>query len=403
MFDVIVVGGGPAGSTAAGILARGGCSVLLLDRAAFPRHKACGDYLNPGCAAILARLGLRDTVAATDARPVAGMRVVTSSGGAVTLPFAGGAGWAVPRRILDHALLAHAADAGTRVEEQTRVTSIAHERGEVRITAEGPHGRRVSYTGGLVIGADGLHSTIARLAGAGGPPRRGRFTVGTYVQGLVPERPLDGGDVGEIHLHRDYYCGVAYLPGGLANVTLALRRERLRTWGGSLEVGYWATLRTFPQLAGRIDRARRAGAFATSGPLAYWRRGVVRGRVLLAGDAAAYIDPLTGQGLFLALRGAEMAAAAARRALDHGEAAAAAFRQYQRARRHEFAQVFLISRILQCLAFRPGVVRRAVERVQARPELGRRLIGAVGNIEPPGALLHPGFVASVLGLAWHAY
>jgi len=399
MFDVIVVGGGPAGSTTAGLLARDGCRVLLLDRAAFPRHKPCGDYLNPGCAATLTRLGLRDTVTATGARPVAGMRVITASGATVTLPFAGGAGWAVSRRILDYALLTHAADAGAWVEEQTRVTSIAGAPGEIRITAERPNASRVSYRGRVLIGADGLHSAIARLTGAGGPPRRGRFTVGAYVEGLAPEGTLDGGDAGEIHLREDCYCGVAYLPGGLANVTLALRRERLRIWGSTLEDGYWATLRTFPLLSGRLGRARRVGAFATSGPLAYWRRGVARGRVLLTGDAAAYIDPLTGQGLFLALRGAEMAAEAARRALDHDGTAAAAFRWYERSRRDEFAQVFMISRILQCLAFRPGVVRRAVERMRARPELGMRLIGAVGNLEPPGTVLRPGFVASVLGLA----
>lgn len=391
--DVIVVGAGPAGSILASLLAGGGVQVLVVDRAAFPRPKPCGDYLNPGCAAVLVRLGLRGLLEAAGARPVRGMRVVSERGSTV-LPFLRGPGWALPRRTVDDLLLRHALSRGARFLEGWRVVAVTTGPRLAEVVAEDHRGQRRVAAAPVVVGADGLRSTVARSVGAGGPPRRGRFTVGTYLDGLsAPAHE----DVGELHLGRDRYCGVAYLPGGLANVTVSLPPRALRGRRGPLEEAYWEALRSFPALAPRLDRVRRVASFATSGPLAFWRRRSGVGRVFLVGDAAASIDPLTGQGVYLALRGAELCAAAVGRVLGGAEGPEAAVRSYGRARCRELGAVLLASRILRPLALWPPAAGRALDQMEAHPDLAERFGAAMGNLEHPSAILRPAFVLRLLG------
>lgn len=394
--DVIVVGGGPAGSATAASLARSGVRVALFEREIFPRRKPCGDYLNPGCDAAFGRLGVREAVAAAGARTVHGMRIVAPAGDGVTLSFGHRVGWDLPRRTLDDLLLAHAARCGARVYQGVRVVGIARDRSQVRVSILRRSGAPAEiYSARLAVGADGLRSAVARMGGLGGPPRRGRYTVGAYLEGLAP-RAQDAG-AGEVHLGKDRYCGVAYLPGGLANVTVAVGRDTLRSRPDTIEAWYWASLRTFPELADRLAHARQVGPIAGSGPLAYWRRRCVADRIVLVGDAAAYMDPMTGQGVYLALRGAELASAAVLDALRHVRSPRRGLAAYARAR-HELRGVFVISRILQALTFRPGIAARVVRQLRAEPHLGAALIAAVGNIAPPESVLRPGFIARTLGI-----
>lgn len=400
MADVIVVGAGPSGTTAAALLARAGCRVLLMDRAKFPRAKPCGDYLNPGCTGILTRLGVWDAVAAVSA-PVAGMRLVAADGTRVPTTFSAGRGCALPRAVLDHVLLAHAAQAGADVIEEASFVAIDRGARRVCVTVARGRGtlRQERHWAALVIGADGLGSRVARAIGAGGPLRDGRFTVGGYLEGVPADH--DGGDprpFGELHLARDRYCGVAYFPDGRANVTIALLRRELRAWWGALLPRYWSALGTFPGLRDRVQSARLVGGLRATGPLAFCRRRAAARGVLLTGDAAGFIDPMTGQGVYLALRGGELAAHAAARALDAGGATARNLAGYEQARRRTFGGAVLLSRLLQRVAFQPRLATRALRRMEARADLGTRFIDAVANVRPAASVLHPGFLAGLLGL-----
>lgn len=409
-IDALIVGGGPAGSATAALLARRGCRVVVIDRAVFPRPKACGDYLNPGCDLEFERLGVRDAVAGAAAR-VRGMRLVTADGTAAALPFPHRNGWALPRARLDQTLLEYAARCGVEIWDGSRLASLDAGPDAVRVCFE--HGGRVERRRArLVIGADGLRSAVARAAGIDAAVTHGRYTVGAYLSGLeeLPAsvdftvagesaaRRSSGTDGwGEIHLRADAYCGVAHLPGGVANVTLAAPRRTLRAWRGNVEAGYWTWLRGCPGLRDRLARAERVGPLTAVGPLGYYRRRAGRGRVLLVGDAAAHLDPMTGQGVYLALRGAELCAAIAAEALDR--TGVPSLRKYALARWREFGPVFAASRLVQGLAFRRGVARRAARQMVRHPDLAGRLVGMIGNTEGVGAVFHPAVLPRLLGWA----
>ncbi|HKV43745.1 MAG TPA: NAD(P)/FAD-dependent oxidoreductase [bacterium] len=400
ILDALVVGSGPAGSAAAAVLAMRGCRVLVAERARFPRAKPCGDYLNPGCGIVLQRIGALAEVERA-ALPVPGMRIVAPDGASAATAFSAGGGYALPRHTLDHVLMAHAARRGAAVIEEARVTALEPGAHCLRVTVERGSGpvRRESYHARLVIGADGIRSEVARMIGAGNPPRSGRFTVGAYLRDLKPDAAPGEPLPGEIHFARDRYCGVAYLPGGLANVTIALSREVVRSWRGALAARYWEALHDFPRLADRLAEAGIVGGLRTTGPVTFWRRRTVARGTLLAGDAAAFIDPMTGQGVSLALRGGELAAEAAVRALDRGGPTRRTLAAYDRARGREFAGAVFLSRALEHLAFRPVVIQRAVRAMSARSDLATRFIDAVGGVGPALSVLHLGFLAGLAGIA----
>src|SRR5213593_2167354 len=166
MQDVLIVGAGPAGSVAATVLARAGARVRLVDRATFPRHKLCGDTVNPGTLALLRRLGLSAHIEQRGL-PVAGMRLTGGTGVTVDGPYPQGLlGRALARRDVDWSLLTSASAAGAAFEPQTSVRRalVDVQDGRRRVDGVfvgGRNGSEYPIRARVTIAADGRRSTIA--------------------------------------------------------------------------------------------------------------------------------------------------------------------------------------------------------------------------------------------------
>ncbi len=390
MDDVVVVGAGPAGASLALRLARAGFAVTIVERTRFPRRKVCGEYLNGGALALLAELGILERVR-TDASPLRGIRLVTAGAPTVELPFAGAA-LAVARERLDAVLLDAAREAGARVV-WGRVETLARDRDRVAgVVVRDGAGETVAYPARCVAGADGIGSVVARKAGLTRPARgTRRFAIGGHYAGFENL----GGHV-EMYAGAGAYFAINPLSEGRANVMVVVREEQLGEWAGAVDEGVRGKAAALGRGHRSFDGARRIGARVSIGPLTHDVRSASGPGVVLVGDAAGFLNPFTGQGVYLALASARAAANAIERAFAREGQRDTEFARYASERARELAVRRRLAAAVGLLVDVPFLARRAASRLHRRPGLGAVLMGALGGTQAPQSALGPGVLGRLV-------
>jgi len=398
--DVLIVGGGPAGASTAFQLARHGVRVRVLERSGFPRAKPCAECLSPQASRILSEMGVLGELEPRGAL-LRGMIVRSPDGTSAKGDYAASHGFrafrdrglAIRRELLDDVLLRRAREAGARINERVRVADVLRDARDVvrGVRTLAANGSAEEVRARIIIGADGLRSVIARrlgLARTATWPRR--ISLVAHYRGV-----LDVSDYGEMHVERDGFVGIADVGDGVTTVAAVFPARRAREISGDRSGFLDRWLASKPHLAGRFVRATRDAHAVAVGPFASHARRAWHPGALLVGDAADFFDPFTGEGIYSALRGGELASGAIRAALETPTDAGVvdAFRAYDAARRNEFADKWRVERLIGFGVAAPPIVNRTARALRGRKSLADLLVGVTGDFVPAREVLRLGYLA----------
>lgn len=383
--DVVVVGAGPAGSVAAYRLAASGAQVALLERATFPRDKVCGDGISARALEILARMGLADWSQQFRAPTV--LRLVFPNGqvlegrapkGDVTCY-----GRVIPRLELDAALAQAAVHAGARLLEGTRVQAVEiAERNGVVVRA-----RSTTVTASLLLLADGSHAPVTRSLGlVTSPPDL--IAARQYVRGdaASPEEM-------EIHFNLDILPGYSWIfpvASGRANVGTGTFAWRVQRHAVDLRKAMQRFLESQTANGRRLARAVPESD-ARGHPIrsTFGKGRTHASRVLVAGDAAGLVSPLSGEGVAAAMQSGELAARHILTALENGAFPSPALTAYSRELRRRYAADWRAARFLQRALFAPQLLNHVYTRLQRDANLALLFGRVILGYQSPRLLLHP--------------
>ena len=321
--DVLVIGGGPAGSTAASLLAGRGRRVVLLDKDRHPRFHI-GESLLPRNLAIFDRLGVREAVHALGTFKPGAEFVSDATGEGATFSFAAGLDrrfthcYQVPRAAFDATLLARAREGGATVAEATQVLDVAFTQGgPALVTARGPAGETLRIAASFVLDASGRDGLLAGKLGLREPDKRIN-TAAVYGHFRnVETRTDDRAGCITIHLVTDGWFWMIPLPDGIMSVGFVGGPAAFKARAGGMDALLQARIAASPSVATRMRAAEPVGEITGTANYSYRARAGWGDGWMLLGDAFGFLDPVFSSGVLLAMASAELGADVADTWLDN--------------------------------------------------------------------------------------
>ncbi len=393
---VAIVGGGPAGAVLGARSAAAGERVVIFERAPSWRWRASGVFASPAAVSALRRAGVAGSTLTEVARPIPAMRVETASGTTFRLTYGAEAGGepavGFDRSRLDPALLGLAAAAGVEVRSGWQVTAVDLEAGTLAVRR--PDGELATVAASIIVGADGLHSVVARAAGVARTARLDPRVGLTYH--LPDPDPAVTRDA-RMRVLRDGYVGIAPVAGGRVNIGIVLGRSwrpaLVRDGARAVADAIVAAVPPTGDDPARWRLGEPTDSLAGAWPLGHRVTRRAGPGWLLVGDAAGFLDPFTGEGIHRALISAELAAAAI---LAHRRGRTGAFAAYERAMQRRFLAKDGVSWLVQAFLSRPAVFEYAARRVASRSAVRATMGLVMGDLVPASRALDPRYLAALL-------
>jgi flavin-dependent dehydrogenase len=238
----------------------------------------------------------------------------------------------------------------------------------------------------LVVGADGLRSVVGRRLGLirNGWPRR--IALVSHYRGISAMK-----DVGEIHLDARGYSGMANVGGGVTNVAVVVPASRSAEISGDRTAFFEEWFATRPHLASRFAGAERISPVRATGPFASSAKIAWTPGAALVGDAADFYDPITGEGVYAALRGGEILAEHVADGLRADGALTASLKRYGAARKREFSGKWKVERLIGMSLVSTAAMNRIARVLAANKEMADLFVGVAGDFIPPRAILNARF------------
>jgi len=353
LFDVAIIGGGPAGSSCAAFCAVAGLRTIVLDREKFPREKVCGDCLNPSCWPVFERLEIAERVRALPHSKLSSVEFIAIDGRKVIVDFPSGAGCevSVKRSLFDDLLLRRAREVGADVHEQTTATGLGKNDHWKVETASGEF-----FQARILIGADGRNSTVARLCNLFPASERERVALQAHVP-----RPRDFGERVVLQFLPEGYSGQA--PVNETQLNLCL-------------VGTPPTISTLRKWAERQFDVPANQPWRTITPLTRSPIPSAHENLFFIGDAARVVEPFTGEGIYYALRSGELAANVIAKIL-RGYDRNSALRDFGRAYAQMYRGRLWINRLSRAAVLRPQVGSLFVHAARINPTILKLLTAKI--------------------------